>query len=284
MTEIISFYSVAASQGKRTLSLAFANLLAKNNHSVLYVELDTHHPSVANATRISHPKKNAVEFFQETITRNDYNVEPFVLNRDSLTETGNRDLKRVFSEIPNMLDYLVLPNNFHINSFPNLISDEGNNPEKQAQDYIQKLLYSFKTSKYHYVILNLPNDLQNIFGFEVIDGSDLVLNVTTASANRLYENKKMVNYLSMNMPDLESRWKTIINMASPYVEEKAFAELISDQPFVISFDPERHDIEFSLENGSPIINERLEKLAIELGIQIELTPQRKQFSLFKRGS
>jgi hypothetical protein len=285
MTEIFSFYSTTPNQGKRTLSHSFAQLLAQNKFSVLYVELDTLHPSIYASTQITNPQKNVVEYFHETINRNNFNVEPFILNHEILSYTDNRQLKRIYAEIPNNLDYLTLPENFNINSFPNLFDETLENPENEAHEYIQKFIYSLRTSKYSYVILNLPNDIQNIFGFEIIEGSDQILNITTASPSRLDENKKIVNYLNLNISGLEDKWSTVINMTSPYIEEHTFSNLIKEEPFIIPYDPERQNLELSLENGSPVINERLERLALKLNIVIEPTPQKKKlaFSLFGKG-
>lgn len=278
MTEIISFYAVAASQGKRTLSLALAELLAKNNNSVLYVELDTTRPSVALSTRISHPVKNAIEYFRETI-KDDFNVTPHVLNRKELIKTDDRDLKRIFSELPGSLDYLVLPIFYQESNFPNLI-DNGN-PEQKANEYIQKLLYSFRTSKYDYVLLNLPNELESLFGFEVIAGSDQILNVITPSANRLNEMKDIQNFLNQHIPQLKDKWTNILNMASPNVNEIEYKQLLNEHTIIIPYDPERSKAEFSLETGSPIIKERLEDLALYLELSIIPTPKGR-FSFLKK--
>lgn len=278
MADVISFYAIAPSQGKRTLSLSFAELLASNKNKVLYVELDTTRPSVALSTRISHPVKNAVEYFRDT-KKDHFNVEPHVLNRAELIKTEDRDLKRVFSDLQGSLDYLTLPIFYQENNFPNLI--EGSNPERQANEYIQKLIYSFKTSNYDYVILNLPNELESLFGFEVIAGSDQVINVITASANRLNELKNTLTFLNQHIPTLKERWTNILNMASPNVNEVEYKQLMNEETFVVPFDPERQKAEFSLETGSPVIKECLGDLALYLEIPIIQTTK-SRFSFLKK--
>lgn len=283
MTEIISFYSVAPSQGKRTISLALAELLAANGHSTLYVELDALHPAIAQANQITNSYRNTYEYIQNTVNNNDFNIEKYIITHEILIDTNNRDLKRLFQEMPKKLDYLVFPSDFKEHTFPTIVRTDDKDAEQNARDYIQKMLYAFKTTNYKYVILNLPNELQSIFSFEVIEGSDFVLNVTTASPNRLQENKEIVHYLSLNMPDLESKWTTVLNMVSPNVELKLLKDLVGNDPFVIPFDNERQQVELSLRTGSPIIDENVEQLALQLNLDIEPTPVKGKFGLFKKG-
>lgn len=280
MTEIISFYSVAPSQGKRTLSQAFANVLATNDHRVLYIELDTKNPSIAASSQISHPYNNALKYFQTTVEKSNFNIEPFILKKDELLKTENRDMRKVFREMTGNLDYLVFPDNFNESNFPDLLIDS-ENLEAKAHEYIQQFVYALKTSKYDYVVLNLPNDIASIFGYEMISESDKVVNITTASANRLLENKRTVSFLSNNNQDLEKKWSIILNMTSPFVENEIYKGLINDTPFIIQYDPERATSELALETGSPLINEKLEYFALQIGISIIPTPINKRFKLFK---
>ncbi len=283
MTEVISFYSVAPSQGKRTLSNSFANLLGNNELKTLYVELDTENPSLAVSTQIQHPTNNLVAFFENTIKTNDFNVEPYVLTREQLLKTDSRDLKKVFSELPSCLDYLCLPIGFSSNDFPELLDYQKSNIEEQANLFIQQFIYALKTSKYQYVVLNLPNDLSNIFGFEVLDSSDHIIHVSTASANRLSECNQILNFLESNIKDLEQKWSTVLNMTSPYIEDASYRDLVKGNPFIIPFDPERQQSEFALESGSELITERMEQIAEKLKIPISIEPKKKSFSLFTKG-
>lgn len=69
------------------------------------------------------------------------------------------------------------------------MSSEDKNAEKIAEDYILKLTYSLKTSNYNFVILNLPNDINHLFGFNVIENLDMLYTVVTPNATRIYETK-----------------------------------------------------------------------------------------------
>lgn len=274
MAEVLSFYSVAPSQGKRTLSLSFAEMLAEQQHRVLYVELDYKHPSVAIATQITHNTKNAVEYFQESVMKKTFALEPYVLSKDDLLINSDQKLKRIYSRLPSKLEYLVLPLNFHENSFPSIISDV-NNAEQQAQEFIQKFIYSLKSSKYHYIVLNLPNELQSVFGFEVISNSDQVINVVTPSANRIYEFKKIEAFLSKNIPGFDSKVSTVINMANPSISDEEYNQLLRSD-LIVHYDSERQLEELSLRPGSEQIMQQLEVLAIHLNISVTLTTAKKK--------
>lgn len=283
MAEIISYYSVAASQGKRTLSLRFAEMLAQQGYKTLYMELDVNHPAIAITNQITNPLRNAVEYFQQTMTSKEFNVENFVINKEVLMLTEQRDLKKVFTELPQNLDFLVLPAGFQLNSFPVLVDSNEANAEVKANEYIQKFMYSLKTSQYEYVVLNLPNEMNHIFGFEVIVSSDRIVNVTTPNPTRIYESKEMKKFLIDNVAGIKERIFTIMNQASAILDVQTFKDLVGEDEklLVIPFDVERQQRELALENGSPIIDEHMERLLLMLGIDYE-PMQTKKFKLFGR--
>lgn len=281
MAELISFYSVAPSQGKKTISLSFAHMLAAQDNKVLYVELDLYHPSIANTMQITHPTKNINEYFHNAVMKNTFDLESFILKKQILMQTEERELKKIYSELDEQLDYLIFPNGFNEDGFPTLI-DKGDNPEQQAHEFIQKFLYSLKTTKYQYVILNLPNNIESIFGFEVIAGSDAIVNVVTPSASRLYENKVMKNFLTENITDLNDKWFTLMNMTSPAIDDREYIQLVKDVPVIVPFDLERQKSEFSLRPDSEEIRLKMEELAFNMQISIVISqPKKKGFSLFK---
>ncbi|WP_213411453.1 AAA family ATPase [Bacillus subtilis] len=277
MAEIISFYSAAHSQGKRTVSLSLANLLAANGLKVLYFELDYKKPAVAISTQITDEHKNALNYFNSTLSKQSFDVSPYVLNKDHLLRTDDREMKKVYSPLRGHIEYLVFPLGFKENSFPALIS-EGETAEKEAQEYIEKMIYSLKTTKYDYVILNLPIELHSIFGYEVIINSDKIVNVVTPSSTRLFENKNAKTFLLSNVPDLEDKWNTVINMTSENIDETEYMLLVSDNsPTIVPFNPERQKEEFSLEVGSERIEERLEQLALNMGLSVAPSVPKKGF-------
>lgn len=278
MSNLISFYSVAHSQGKRTLSLSFASLLAKDDNKVLYFELDYKKPSVAISTRITDQTCNTNEFFQNIAIKNSFDVEPYILKKEKLLRVEDRNLRKIYSDLPNNLDYLIYPLNFQEGSFPNLLSGS-KDAEQEAQDFIAKLMYSLKTTRYDFVILNLPLELNSIFGYEVIINSDQIVNVVTPSAARLAENKKIEEFLFLNNLNLPEKWFKVLNMTSREVNEVEYIQLVDDEPVLIPFDSQRHLDEFALRLDSESIQERLEELALKMNIQItQSTPKRKLFS------
>ncbi|MEK5105055.1 hypothetical protein MKX83_24240 [Cytobacillus sp. FSL M8-0252] len=281
MAEIISFYSVAHSQGKKTLSLTFAKLLAENEHKVLYVELDYRKPSVALSTQITHTRRNTNEYFQETVVKESFDVERHVLTKEELLKTEDRNVKKLYSNLPKRLDYLIYPISFQESNFPTIIQDQ-EKAEQEAQDFISKFIYSLKTTKYEYVILNLPIELYSIFGFEVIGSSDKVVNIVTPSATRLFENKNAITFLSSNIPNLEENWNIVMNMTSEEVDPSEYNQLVKEEPILIPYDIHRQKEELSLQIGSETIQEKLESLALKLNISITQTSPRKR-TFFNRG-
>jgi|APAga8741244001_1050109.scaffolds.fasta_scaffold09457_2 hypothetical protein len=287
MAELIGFYSVAESQGKKTISQSFADLLAENNHKVLYVELDSHRPSVAISTQITHDTKNVVEYFRQIATTKNFTFESFVLKKEHLLEEAeDRHLnRRIKMNIDDHLDYLIFPLNHEDKDFPTLI--DGENAEKETKELIERLTYEFKSSKYDFIILNLPNELYSIFGFELIGNCDSLINVLTPSATRLFENKKAKSFLLENEPSLKAKWNTILNMVSNAVEDSQYNELINDKPILIPFDEDRQADEFSSKIGSFVIKERLKLLAERFNILLvdELPERRNGLRSFlgKRG-
>ncbi|MED3677050.1 MULTISPECIES: hypothetical protein [Bacillati] len=277
MAEIISFYSVAHSQGKRTVSLSLANLLAANGFKILYFELDFKKPAVAISTQITDEHKNALNYFNSTLSKNSFDVSPYVLNKEHLMKTDDREMKKVYSPLRGHIEYLVFPIGFKENSFPTLIS-ENDTAEKEAREYIEKMVYSLKTTKYDYVILNLPIELHSIFGYEVIFNSEKVVNVVTPSSTRLFENKAAKTFLISNIPDLEGKWNTVINMTSESIDESEYTLLVNDRtPIIVPFNPERQKEEFSLQVGSDRIEERLEQLALNMGLSVAPSVPKKGF-------
>ncbi|MED3804426.1 hypothetical protein P4562_21235 [Lysinibacillus xylanilyticus] len=280
MADLFGFYGVTPSQGTRTLSLAFAEMLANEGYKTLYVELNTSNPAIAITNQITDTERNAVEFFQRTVSKNDFSVENYVLNKKILMNTENRELKKVYSRLPETLDFLGFPYKFVENSFPTIVSSEDKNAEKIAEDYILKLTYSLKTSNYNFVILNLPNDINHLFGFNVIENLDMLYTVVTPNATRIYETKNALSILKDNIPGIENKLKVIINQASKEIDIQTNKDLMKDfDVHVIYFDLERQEKELALENSSPIIDEALEQLALMKHIEIEPKGKKSRWSL-----
>lgn len=280
MPEIISFYSVAPSQGKRTLSLGFAELLADQQHKTLYVELDYINPSVAVSTQISNSTQNVVQYFQNVQLKQYFNIEPYVLTKEILIQSSDQKKKRIFSSLSGKLDYLVVPSNHNINSFPDLIGNKENDIEAEAYDFIQKFIYALKNTKYQYIVLNLPNQLESLFSFEVMANSDKIANVITPSANRIVEFQSVNAFLNKNIENINEKMFTLLNMTNPDISHSDYQELIAFQGN-INYDPDRQFEEFQLKLASENIKQQLEPIADQMGIPVTVTTKRR--GLFGRG-
>ncbi len=286
MTEIISYYSVAPSQGKRTLSLSMAESLAEQGYKTALIELDDVYPALSIANQITNEYKNTVEFFQKAVNSNQFNISEYVINKSILVDTDNRDFKKRFAEYPDKLDFLVFPKNFRAHHFPVIVKSNEENAERKAHEFIQKFMYSLKTSSYDYVILNLPNNLEHLFCFEVIGASDRIINVVTPAASRLFENKEIIEYLTSNISGLQNKLYTIVNQASLEVDITTYKELTgvkdSNKVIVIPYDPERLDRELALKIGSPTINYHIERVALLLDIKLNpATNKKKKIPFFR---
>lgn len=282
MPDIISFYSVAPTQGKRTLSLSFANMLADQDNKVLYVELDIYHPSIANTLRITDKEKNANEYFHNVIMKNTFDLDSFVLKKENLMKTEERELKKIYSPLSSGIDYLVLPFGFKEESFPTILHEEGD-LESQAHSFIEEFIFALKSTKYQYVILNLPNNIESIFGVEVLSASDRIVNVLAPAATRLMENVEVKNLLFEHMPDIKEKWFTCLNMISPSISENEYIQLLNDEPIFVEFDPERQKSEMQLKPDSESIRLKMEHLAFRMQISIVLSEEPKRKSIFRRG-
>lgn len=277
MTEIISFYSVAASQGKRTLSLALAELLAEQNHKVLYVELDYKLPAVAIATRISDSQRNSNEYFNRVVLNRNFDPTPFVLKKEHLLQTEEKHLWKLFNRLPKELDYLLFPLAYSEKSFPKILTNE-ETAEKDAHEFIEQFIYALKNTSYEAVILNLPTDLRNIFGYEMLAQCDHIIDVITPSSTQLFAQKKTTKFLSTLSLQIEDKWLTVLNMVSEEVNQIEYQNLFGEEEIIqIPFDPGRQKEELAMELSSPLIKEKMEQVALHLKFAITPTVPKRRF-------
>lgn len=278
MTETIAFYAVAPSQGKRSLSMATANFLASENHRTLYVELDTQHPSIATCFGISSEMQNVMEWIGKIQRTNDYMLGNYALTKRKLMEDcEDRKLKSIFKDLPENLDYLVLPKNFDVTLFPRIIDSEDANAEDTAKAFIQNMLFGLSTANYDYIVLNLPNELNHIFGYEVLTQSDHVVNVVTPSFTRLAENLETINivksYAGAALPNMVA----VMNMVTDRIEASTYKEYLSfsEKSLLVPFEAERQVYEFGMEIKSPELTEASGRLLQKLGIEVEVAQKKK---------
>ncbi|MFS0783374.1 AAA family ATPase [Bacillus sp. 1P06AnD] len=279
MTKVVSFYGASHSQGNRTLSLTMAKMLAESDYKTLYVELDLYKPSVAIATQITDELRNTNVYFQNVIDKNVWSIDPYVLNRAYLLNAKAKS-KQLYSHLPDKLDFLVLPIDFNLREFPEIINGEKES-EKKAHEFIEKFMYTLNTSNYDYVILKLPVELRSIFGFEMIAASDHVVHIVTPSANRINEGKQVTKFLNNNIFGIEDKLINVINLASKEVPNEEYWDLLED-PVIVPYDTHRQQQEFEMKFGSSLIEESLHILADRLDAELTIQNKRNKKSFFKK--
>ncbi len=278
MAKLISFYSPIQSQGKRTFSLGLAHLLAKNNYKTLFIELDLNNPSIELSTKITHDYKNVLEYFKVCHATEQFQINRFILTNDDLIEFNKRD----YQHYPELLDFLVLPKNFEAAKFPIIVDSNNENAEQQAYEFIQKFTYELQASDYDYVVLSLPNEVNHLFGYEVIRNSDYLMNIITPSPSNIAKNREVRSYLQKGLENLNLY--TIINMVSVHIEPSLYKSLLGVQKNVLlaHYDEERQESEFSLKIESSGLTQSLERLASDLGILLSVSHASKpKKSLFR---
>ncbi|PIJ95816.1 hypothetical protein [Lysinibacillus sphaericus] len=276
MTKIISFYSSAPSQGKRTFSLSLAELLAMSKFKTLYMELNLFNPALAVAHNISHSSKNILQYFQVANRTEQFQVDRFVITKQDLL--SDKENKRNYQDLPDKLHFLGIPEDFDHSKFPIIVDSEDEYAEERAKDFIEKFIIELKSSDYDYIILSLPNEINHLFGFEVIKQSDIIINTVTPSAVRLDENKKNMDFLIKAAPEVKEKTYTIINMASNEVDLQTYKVLagVESNLLIANYDPTRQEYELSLKFSSPGIIIEIERLALQMKLSIEPVISKKK--------
>ncbi|EOQ19787.1 MinD/ParA family ATP-binding protein [Bacillus cereus] len=269
----MAFWSNHVNEGKRTISQAVAQTLAKNDKKVLYVELDYLHPSFALSTGLTHPKKNMMRLIE---SRENFSIADYIANKnDVIVSEAIRD---AMNKIPEKLYFLSFPADYLFNEFPKI-----ENP-----DFINTFITAIKECNFDITIFNLPNNLDDLFAYPVMLEVDRVFHIISPNLLRMQEYKKTRQVLESVEFDMQ-KWSTILNKSimgiSPQVyEEQALKEEIS---FEISWDMKRPQAELELEIGSNGINEEVETLLSNMGFELKksnIVPERKpKFNLFSRG-
>ena len=279
MAQLISFYSPLPSQGKRTLSMAFANLLAQNEHKVLYVELDLNAPAVALATQISHEARNVVEYLKTAHETDLFQPNSYILKHQHLLASD----KRKYQQYPENLDFLTIPKYFDYSKFPIIADGESESAEEVAFKFIQKLTYEMAATTYDYVIFNLPNEINDLFGYEMLRHSDLILNIVTPSPFNMSKYLDVKEFLEKSLKEVLEKSLTIVNMASLEIDQKNYKEVFQENDLVlVPYDLQRQLADFSLQLETQGITQSLEFLASKISIPLPVsTAANKPKGLFK---
>jgi len=285
--KIISFYASADSQGLRTVSLAFANRLAQQDYSVLYVELDDSIPAIAQSLLIQTKDKNINSYLKQTVKGQFNDVEKFILTKKDIIENAERKEKNIHSGLEEELAYLVYPMELEEKDVPNLVElfemNEASGEltlEDYVLDYMERFTDALKLLPYDFIVCKLPQDVDHVFTFEMMKHSHQVIAVTTPSITRHSIHKKRKKFLFEQSKELESKWVDVLNMTSEEVSESEYREILKINYF-IPFDTERQDREFSMESDSPVIRKSLERMILDLGINIPLMMDDSN-SMFKK--
>lgn len=283
MPEFIAFSSAAHNQGKRTLSQAFANLLATNENKVLYVELDYIHPSFAVSTQISHPKRNLQEYILNCLKANRFNPKDYILTKSDIKNRSERQLQSHFNSLPETMDYLTLPLNSSLNSFPTII-EQGE--EEKGDQFVSEMMYELSKTHYDYIIINTPNDWTSIFGLPIFGKVDRIINVLTAAPYRVIENREFMSALGQLENLGHDDITHLLNLRSPSVSDGEYSKILDswENTHPITYDQERISSELALKFGSEQINLELESVALKLGLSVVHTPRKRKSFLGIGGS
>ncbi|MFL0364652.1 hypothetical protein ACH0BF_16735 [Pseudobacillus sp. 179-B 2D1 NHS] len=264
--KVFAFWGQTQNVGKRTLSQSFAHQLAEMNYKVLYVELDYLSPAFATTTGLSSSVKN---FYQLCLSQDNFELENYIASKLD-AEMRGRGFQKVLDHISGNLHFLTLPINFKTDLFP-AVTDR----------FLPLFMETLKSLEYDAIILNLPNQLENVFTFPVMLEVDVIFNVLTDSIVRINEYRELKSFLKVTSLEME-RWNTIFNFVGEGVSKEALDNLISEtSATAVPMDPHRSLYEMDLQFGSPVINEYMRELASDYGFEGHReNSKKKKFGLF----
>lgn len=279
--KIISFYANAESQGLRTVSLAFSNLLAQQNYSVLYVELDTNNPLISKALQIHTEGKDINSYFERTTQGEFASVKNYILSHEDIVANGDRKQKAIYQGIEKEVSFLVFPMDIKDVDVPDLIDYSGENVEEFVLDYVERFTSTLLEQEYDFIVCKLATDVDHMFTFEMMKHSDHIISVTTPSITKLMKQKDAKRFLFEQNKELRDKWHDVLNMASEEVPSSEYKSLL-DTNCIIPFDPERQKEELALQPDSELIRQKLERLVLDLGIQIQVTVENQNSTLLQK--
>lgn len=262
-----AFWGASTNLGKRTLSQTYAMQIAKLGYSVLYVELDYLNPTLALTTALTNPDKN---FYQLSLSQDSFDLDSFVANKMDVRIT--KEMVQLFNEIPNDFHFLGLPSGFEKELFPS-ITNEG---------FLSTLISALKEVNFDAIVINLPNEVENLFSFPVMLESDVVFAVTTANPVRINEYREM-NKLLVDTPLDMNKWEVIVNQVGSEISKDVCDQLLREHSIItVPHDTQRPLYELDLRFGSPIINQKMAELASLYGFLPPEPIESKRKSFFKK--
>lgn len=270
---IIAFYSNSHNVGKRTISQAFAYRLAKEGKNVLYVETDYKRPGFAVSTGLSHEQKNMLKLIEKN---NNYDIMDFIANKkDVLSKNMSKSIAEKIQRYPETFHFLAFPKDFNYIQMPEV---------EKKEEFVNVFIESVKHTDFDHIIFNTANELSYMLSYPLIVESDILINIIGSSPVDAIKLKNELDWVNSTSLTLPSEVYTIFN----FIDESSFfvyeLENILGQKaaLTIPYDEERKVNEWSLEIGSPEINERIEILLQKIGI--EVTPRIEKRGIFARFS
>ena len=261
--KIFSFWSASSNLGKRTISQSYAMQIAKLGYSVLYCEFDYLSPALAQTTALSNQDKN---FYQLALSQDTFDLRQYIATKMDVKIT--KEMVGLFEEIPHEFHFLGLPSGFDPETFPSITSE----------DFLETLLSALKEIEYDAIVINLPSEIENLFGFPVMLESDVIFNVVSSNPVRISEYHAIIRMLQETPLDMK-KWKSVINQVGQGISKETCDQMLREQSILaIPHDAERSGFELDLRFGSTLINQKTAELAGLFGfIAPETTVKKKGF-------
>lgn len=259
--KVFAFWASTSNLGKRTLSQSFALQLAQKQYKVLYVELDYIKPAFATTTGLSSRTKN---FYQLCLSQENFELEKFIASKHDVELKGKKGFQKVIEKIPDNFHFLALPVGFKTELFP-----------KIGEGFVPNLIKAFNDSEYDAVVLNLPNELDDVFTYPVMLEVDKVFHVLSDNIVRIEEYREVKQFLQETPLNL-NKWETIFNLVGEGISQEALDSLIGEKSAAaIPMDTMRSLHEMDLQIGSPSINEYLDEIVSSFGF-VNMAENRKK--------
>lgn len=245
--KLFAFWGSSQNAGKRTLSQAFAAVIAEFNYKVLYVELDYLNPAFGMTTGLTNSKKN---LYQLCLSQETFDINEYIATKDDTDLKRQKGFNKILNRIPDNLHYLCLPTFFDSEEFPVL-----------SQEFLSNFIKALKEVEYDAVVISLSTDLDDVFGFPIMLEVDKIFHVIPDNIVRIQEYKLLKEKLKGTPLDME-KWETLLNQVGEGVEKEALDRLLEEQTLLsIPFCKDRSLYEHDLLIGSPVINEAMKDLA-----------------------
>lgn len=263
MTKIIGIFGVESNVGRSTIGHTLAQTLAQNSNRVLYLEFDYFSPSFSQKVVQTNSTKNMKMFMENMILHQRVDIENYILTKGEMQKG---------IQISELLDCVVFPNNYQLKD-----TIKETLTEEQAYQIVNRLMNKLKNLQYDVVVINLPKQVDNIFGLPIMQLCDHIINILNPNITSVSKYLEISNLFKK--ANIENNlWLHVFNMCSPRISEDVYQKLLDAQmPICIPYDPERADYEFQMQIGSPVIEEKSKVIARKLGFFIRKEESRPGF-------